>query len=221
MVGGVPDAVQRGVAHDDVGRGHVDFGPQHVAAVGKFARAHTPEQSEAFLGRSFAPGAGRAGFGQGASVFAYLLGVQFVHIGLAVLDETLGKGVQSFKVVRSVVGFAQPLEAQPAHILFNGIHVLHVFLDRVGVVEAQVARSVEVAGQAEIDADGLGVSDVQIAVGLGGKAGMHPAAETAVADILGDAGPQKILPRRGRAGGRGVGIGRGGGGRFAHGVLTG
>ena len=38
----------------------------------------------------------------------------------------------------------------------------------------------EVAGQAEIDADGLGVSDVQIAVGLGGKAGMHPAAETAV-----------------------------------------
>ena len=45
-----------------------------------------------------------------------------------------------------------------------------LFLDRIGVVHAQIALAAVVQSGAEIDADRLGVADVQIAVGLRRKA---------------------------------------------------
>ena len=43
----------------------------------------------------------------------------------------------------------------------------------IGVVEAQVAAAAELLGDAEVEADRLGVADVQVAVGLGRKARHH------------------------------------------------
>ena len=60
----------------------------------------------------------------------------------------------------------RPLVAQPAHVLHDRVHEVLVFLQRVGVVEAQVGAPAELGGQAEIQADGLGMAEVQIAVGL-------------------------------------------------------
>ena len=51
----------------------------------------------------------------------------------------------------------------------------YFFLGGVGVVEAQVAEAAEFLGEAEVEADGLGVADVQVAVGLRRKPGDHPA----------------------------------------------
>jgi hypothetical protein len=53
----------------------------------------------------------------------------------------------------------------------DGLDVFDVLLDRVGVVEAQVALALVLAGDAEVEADGLRVADVQVAVGLGREAG--------------------------------------------------
>ena len=47
------------------------------------------------------------------------------------------------------------------------------FLLGIGVVEAQIGVSAELVGEAEVEADGFGVADVQVAVGLGRKAGLH------------------------------------------------
>jgi hypothetical protein len=55
------------------------------------------------------------------------------------------------------------------HGVDDGIDVLLLFLLRVGVVEAQVAGAAVVRGQAEIQADRLGVAEMQVAVRLGGK----------------------------------------------------
>jgi len=41
-----------------------------------------------------------------------------------------------------------------------------LFLGRIGVVEAQIALAAEFLRDAEIEGDGLGVADVEIAVGL-------------------------------------------------------
>ena len=59
-----------------------------------------------------------------------------------------------------------------------------LFLARVGVVEAQVAQAAELLGDAEVQADRLGVADVQIAVRLGREAGVHAAV------VLAGAGPR-------------------------------
>ena len=64
-----------------------------------------------------------------------------------------------------------PVEADPAHGVEDAVDELLVFLDRVGVVEPHVAAPAEVAREAEVQADALGVADVQVAVGLRRKAG--------------------------------------------------
>ena len=66
-----------------------------------------------------------------------------------------------------------PVEAEPAHVALDGVDIFLLFLGRIGVVETQMAAAAEFLGNAEIQADRLGVADVQIAVRLGRKAGDH------------------------------------------------
>ena len=66
-----------------------------------------------------------------------------------------------------------PAGDKPVHVLGDGIHILDVFLGRVGVVHAEVADAAELAGDAEIEADGLGVADMEVAVRFGRKARVY------------------------------------------------
>ena len=210
VVGGVTDAVERGVAHDQVWGGHVDFGAQHVCAVGEFSGPHAAEEVEVFFHAAVAPGAFAPRFGQGAAVPADFLGRKVVHIGLAHLDELLGILVKAFKIVGGVKFPVLPVAAQPAHVLADGVHVFRVFLGGIGVVKAQVALAVKFFGHAKVEADGFGVPQVQVAVGLRGKAGVHLAAEAAGGVVLEDACADKVDAGPGRVGGSGCGCCGGG-----------
>ena len=64
-----------------------------------------------------------------------------------------------------------PVEAEPAHVALDGVDIFLLFLGRIGVVETQMAATAEFLRDAEIQADRLGVADMQIAVRLGRKAG--------------------------------------------------
>ena len=68
------------------------------------------------------------------------------------------------------LGSALPSEAEPPDVVGDGIDELLLFFGWIGVVKAEVAGAAELFGQAEADADGLGVADVQVAVGLGREA---------------------------------------------------
>jgi hypothetical protein len=57
-----------------------------------------------------------------------------------------------------------PTGHQPSHVRLDGLHVLDVLLGRVRVVHAEVASTVVLAGDAEVEADGLGVADVEVAI---------------------------------------------------------
>src|SRR5690606_13090261 len=88
-----------------------------------------------------------------------------------------------------------PVEAEPAYVFLDRGDVLGVFLGWVGVVEAQVAAAAELLGDAEVQADRLGVADVQVAVGFGretGADGVVLAAGQVVADDL----PDEVGPGR-------------------------
>ena len=75
-----------------------------------------------------------------------------------------------------------------------------LFLFGIGVVEAQVGLAAELVGEAEVDADGLGVADVEVAVGLGWKARLDlRVAELFGAHVLGDLVAEEV--------GRGASIG--------------
>ena len=63
-----------------------------------------------------------------------------------------------------------PAADEPVDVFGDGVHVLDVFLGRVGVVHAEIADAAELVGDAEVQADALGVADVEITVRLRRKA---------------------------------------------------
>ena len=125
------------------------------------------------------------------------LGGQVADVGLAGLDQLDGPLVELVEVVGGVEEAVVPVEAQPAHVLHDRIDVL-LSLPSSGLVSSK--RRLDLppnsVGQAEVQADRLGVADVQVAVGLRRKARVHAAlvlvrlqvVENDVADEIGRPG---------------------------------
>ena len=97
-----------------------------------------------------------------------------------------------------------PLEAEPFHVINDGIDVLLLFLFGVGVVEAEVGGTAEFLREAEVQADRLGVAEMEVAVGFRGEAGQDTPTVFADAGILDHNVADEI---RGSGGGfRGFGV---------------
>ena len=84
-----------------------------------------------------------ARFGECAAVLADFVGAEVLDVCLAVIDELDCPVVELSEIVRGEVFAVGPIEAQPFHVLFNRLDELIFFLERVGVVEAQVAFAAE------------------------------------------------------------------------------
>src|SRR5689334_2912555 len=104
---------------------------------------------------------------------------QVADIGLTGLDHLLGPVVELLKVIRRVMQLI-PLEAEPADVGHDRIDVLLLFLLRVRVVEPQIALPAVVASDAEVQADALRMTDMQIAVRLRRKPRMDASVELPV-----------------------------------------
>ena len=78
-------------------------------------------------------------------MLADLVGRQVVDVRLAGLDQVDGPRVELLEVVGREVEVLAPVEAEPADVRLDRVDVLLLFLDRVGVVEAQVAAAAEFA----------------------------------------------------------------------------
>ena len=167
----MPDAVDNGVAHIEVAGGKVNFGPEGITVILKFAGTHPGEQVQAFLYGPVPPG----GLGRGiyiAPVFLELLGGQLADVGQALLDQLNSVFVVLFKVVGTVVEPITPVKTQPVNILLDGFDKLHILFGRIGVIHPQIAHSAVFLGSSEIDDQSLAVTDVQIAIWLRRKPGM-------------------------------------------------
>jgi hypothetical protein len=95
-------------------------------------------------------------------VLADLIGGEVVDVSFSSPDELQSPLVELGEVVGGVAE-AVPLEAEPAYIFLDGVDVLLLLFFRVRVVEAQVGLAADFVGEAEVDADGLGVADVEVA----------------------------------------------------------
>jgi len=207
MVGDFADAIENGIAQVDVGRGHVDFGAQDALAFGEFARAHAAEEVEVFGDGAMAERAFFAGDGGGAAIFLDVVEGEIADERFAFFDELLGEIVEPLIIIGREEFLVAPVEAEPADVFLDGIDVLDVFARGIGVVEAQMADAAALLvfeGDAEVEADGFGVADVEVAVGFGGKAGDHAAAVFAGAIVVGNHVANKIAGRRRGRGSGGV-----------------
>ncbi len=178
VVLGEADAVDRRVAHVDVGRAHVDLGAQDHAAFGVLAGAHLAEQAQVLLAGRGTGNRCRAG-STSPRVGAHLRRRSARRRRRSPARSGTRQSGTCTRSSRSrgrgwLGAVRVPVEAEPVHGVEDAVDELLVFLLRVGVVEAHVAHAAEVARQAEVQADALGVADVQVAVGLGREAGADP-----------------------------------------------
>ena len=97
---------------------------------------------------------------------------KIVDVRLASPDQLQRPLVKLAEVIRRIAE-PLPVEAQPADVLLDRIDVLLLFLLGIGVVEAQIGLAAELVGQPEVKADGFGVADMEVTVGLGWKARLH------------------------------------------------
>ena len=164
--------VDHGVAHIEVAGGQVDFGAKGILVVLKLAGPHPGKQIQALLDGTVPIGGDGRGI-QIAPVFLELLGSQLTDIGQALFDELHGILVVLLKVVGAIEEPVAPVKAQPVNVLLDGLYKLHILLGGVCVVHTQVAHAAELFGSTEVDDQGLAVADVQIAVGLRRKTGVH------------------------------------------------
>ena len=89
---------------------------------------------------------------------------QAIRLAVAGDDfRRLALGLEAQLVIR-------PSGDEPVHIRLDGLDILDLFLRRIRVIHAQVADAAELAGDAEVQADALGMADVQVAIRLRGKA---------------------------------------------------
>jgi hypothetical protein len=92
-----------------------------------------------------------------------------------------------FEVIRRKVHMIAPVEPQPEHVAFDRFDISGFFLGRIGVVEAQVTAPTKFARDSKIQANRLGVTDVKVAVGFGGKprdnSGVPPSRQIAAQDL--------------------------------------
>ena len=186
MVRDAPHAVEHRVAHVDVRRRHVDLGAQHQRPVLELAGAHPREQVEVLGHRAIAIRAVLARLGERAAVLADLVGRQAVDVGQAGRGSGAGRSRRAPRSSRTRRAGSVQSKPSHVHVGLDRVDVLDVFLGRVGVVEAQVAAAAELAGDAEVQADRLGVADVQVPVRLRRKARRDAPRMTRRPDVLRD-----------------------------------
>ena len=192
------DAVDDGVAEVHVRRSHIDLRTQDHCAFGELPSVHTAEEVEALLDGTIAEGAGDTRGGRCTLLRCDLFGSLLIDVGMACADQLFGKLIQTLKVVRSIVDIA-PVEAEPIDILTDSIDVLDVFLRGIRIVEAEVTHPAVLLCDAEVHADGLGVPDVEIAVGLWWEARLDasiilPGTKVALDDLLDEVQALLLFP---------------------------
>ena len=112
-----------------------------------------------------------------------LLAGLLVDVGMAILNHPDGEVPKLLEIVGSIVDVA-PLEAQPGDIVQDVLHILGILLRGVGIVEAQVADAIVLFCYTEVHADGLGMANVQVAVGLWRETRLYASAVLTFGKVL-------------------------------------
>ena len=165
--------VDHRISHVDVGGGHVDLGAEYLLTVLILALPHLLKQAQILLHGAIAVRTLLSGGLKISPVLPDLIRRQVADKGLALLDEKDSTLVHLLKIVG---GEEQPVlvvGTQPLHVRLDGLHKLHLLLGGVGVVEAKVEFAAVLFRQPVVQQNGLGVSDVQVAVGLRRETGLH------------------------------------------------
>ena len=183
MVWVLHDTVDNRVAEVHVWASHVNLGTEHHLAFFDFAGIHLFEESQAFFYRTVAVRAFSTRLGRRPLLRGDVFRRLFVDISLAFLDKLDGEVPQLLEIIGCII-FISPLEAEPLDIFLDGFYVFHVFLGRVSVVETEITYSTITGCNTKIQANSLGVSDMEIAVWFWRETGLYSISILTFAEVF-------------------------------------
>ena len=105
-------------------------------------------------------------------LFGNLLGTLLIYVGVPFHNQPLGKSVELLKIIGGIVYIAI-LKAKPMDILFDRVYILHILLNGICIIEAQIAYPSVTLSNTKIYANSFCMPNVQIAVGFGWEARLH------------------------------------------------
>ncbi len=105
--------------------------------IGVFSSLHLLKQLKVLFYALLSARAFFTGAGQSPSIFLHLFGVKIADISLALFNQFHRCLVHLIKVVGGPKALV-PLPAQPSYVFFDGVNILHIFFDRIGVVISQI-----------------------------------------------------------------------------------
>ena len=183
VVWSVDDAIDDRVAEVHIRVSHVELCTEHHAALHSLWSVHLVEQLEALLNGAVAVRRSNARSGRCALLLSNLLSSLLVDVSVSVLNHPYSEVPKLLEIVGSVV-YVTPFETEPRDVVENVLNVLVVLLCRIGVVEAQVAHSIVLFSHAEVHADSLSVSDVQITIRLWRETRLYASGVLALSEVL-------------------------------------
>ena len=160
------DAIHDGIAEVHVGVRHVNLGAQRHGTFVELAFVHATEKVEALFPRTIAERTFNTWLGRGALLLGNHFGTLLIDVSQAATNHFLGQVPELLEIVGGIIQTIAPVESEPMDILHDGFHVFGILTAGIGVVETQVTLSAILFGGTEVHADGFGMSDVEIAVGL-------------------------------------------------------
>jgi hypothetical protein len=123
------------------------------------------------------------------------MGAQIVNVGLLLLDEHDGIFIELIKIVRCIIQPIAPIEPEPSDVLHDGIYIFNILLARISVIESQIAEAFIFSGESKVEADGLGMSDMEVTIRLRGEPCMDAAFVFVVLHVFGHDIVDKIRGR--------------------------
>ena len=161
------------VAHQHVVMGHVNLGPQNTLTFLALACFHFLEQAKVFLRRSLPERAVGARSARRTFLRSDRIGGLVIDVSQAVPDQVTSVIEELLEIIAGVELSTVPFKPQPGNVFSDGVDVFDTLLFRIGIVETQVGLASVFLRKPEAYTDGLGVTDVQVAVGFRWKACMN------------------------------------------------
>ena len=169
----VEHTVDQWVTEQHVGVSHVNLRTQYEGAGLGLPAIHELKESEVLLDGPVAERTVGAGTCGRAFLLCDHLGALLIDIGAALTDKPYGEVPQLLEVVAGIKDVG-PFETEPFDVVLYALDIFRIFLDGVGVVEAEVAAAVVALSDAEVDGYGFGMADMQVTIGLRRETGLYP-----------------------------------------------
>ena len=187
------NSINSRITHVQIWRRHIDFCSQNVASFWKFAVTHPCKKVEIFLHWPLPVRTVFTWFGESAPEPSHFICIEVADIGLANFDQLDGIFIKLIKIVGGVKKIITPVKSQPFDIFKNGLYISILFLAGIGVVKTHMTDAGRVfQGDAEVEADGLGVTDMEETVWLRRKTSHQPTVIFVITQILSNNCPDKV-----------------------------